>query len=251
MYIYKITNKINGKIYIGQVYNKTIQDRFNRHIKDASPHSRSIVDKAIDKYGKDNFTVEQIDTATTLEELNQKEMFWIKYYNSTDRSIGYNLTDGGDGGNTYKYKSKDEMKAIKEKIAKSNFGKNNGMHKSIKGFNVKTKEEVFFDTLSEACRYFGIIQKDIFTLHAMKKAKYLYKDEWVFAYTDDEYNLTLGTFDSSTRNGTKVKLTNLNTGEEQIFNSICKLCESLGFNSKHPIDWLNKKLTGSYIVEKL
>lgn len=37
MYIYKITNKLNNKVYIGQVYNKTIMDRFNRHIKEASP----------------------------------------------------------------------------------------------------------------------------------------------------------------------------------------------------------------------
>lgn len=251
MYIYKITNKINGKIYIGQVYNKTVLDRFNRHLKDATPDSRSYLHRAICKYGKDNFIVEQIDTATSLEELNQKEMYWIKYYNSTDGNIGYNLTDGGDGGNTYKYKSEDELKVIKEKIGKSNFGKNNGMHKSVKGFNVKTKEEIFFDTLNEACRYFGIVQKNIFTAYAMKRVDHLYKDEWVFAYTYDEYDLTLGIYDPSTRKGTKVKLTNINTGEEQTFNSINKLCAYLGFDGKRPIDWLNKKLAGSYTVEKL
>ena len=98
MFIYKITNIINNKIYIGQVYNKSVQDRFVRHIKEANPYSRSIVDKAIAKYGKDNFIVEQIDEATSLEELNQKEKYWIKYYNSTNKKIGYNLTSGGKDG---------------------------------------------------------------------------------------------------------------------------------------------------------
>ena len=77
MFIYKITNKINNKIYIGQVYNKTVQDRFNRHIKEANSKNPILVDRAIYKYGKDNFIVEQIDEATSLKELNQKEKYWL------------------------------------------------------------------------------------------------------------------------------------------------------------------------------
>ena len=100
MYIYKITNKINNKIYIGQVYNKTIQDRFKRHINEASEKSKSYIGRAIYKYGKENFICELIDTASSLKELNEKEKYWISYYNSTNHNIGYNLTPGGDGGNT-------------------------------------------------------------------------------------------------------------------------------------------------------
>lgn len=115
MYIYKITNKVNNKIYIGQVYNKTIQDRFNRHIKESSEHSKSYLGRAINKYGANNFICELIDTATSLQELNQKEIYWIKYYNFTDHNIGYNLTPGGDGGNTYLCKSNEELNKIKQK----------------------------------------------------------------------------------------------------------------------------------------
>ena len=169
MFIYKITNIINNKIYIGQVYNKSVQDRFVRHIKDANPHSRSIVDKAIAKYGKDNFIVEQIDEAASLEELNQKEKYWIKYYNSTNRNIGYNLTDGGDGGNTYKYKTVKEMNNIKNKISIANSGKNNGQSKQIKALNVNTKECIHFDTLTSALQYFNHKQKGSFVSRCEKK----------------------------------------------------------------------------------
>ena len=108
MYIYKITNKINNKIYIGQTYNKTIYDRFNRHIKEANANSKSYIDRAINNYGKDNFICELIDTAKTLQELNQKEIYWIDYYNSTNKNIGYNFNYGRDDQNYVTHISADE-----------------------------------------------------------------------------------------------------------------------------------------------
>lgn len=88
--IYKIENKINGKIYIGQSNN--IQRRFQEHqIKGAS--SRIPVDIAIQKYGKDNFTYTVIEE-TTIDKLNQAEEFWINYFNSIE--TGYNCSKGGE-----------------------------------------------------------------------------------------------------------------------------------------------------------
>lgn len=73
MWIYKITNIQNNKIYIGQSI-RPIEDRFHRHINDAL---NNILDthfaRAIRKYGKDNFTIEEIDSANSQEELTQKE----------------------------------------------------------------------------------------------------------------------------------------------------------------------------------
>ena len=63
--------------------------------------------------------------------LYQKEIYWIDYYNSTNKNIGYNLTPGGDGGNTYLCKSDKEMELIKNKISKANKGINNGQSKQI------------------------------------------------------------------------------------------------------------------------
>ena len=230
MYIYKITNKLNNKIYIGQVYNKTIMDRFDRHIKSASPKSRSYIDRSIYKYGSDNFVCELIDTATSLQELNEKEKYWIKYYNSTDRYIGYNLTPGGDGGNTYLCKTKKEMKEIKHKISIANKGINNGMSKQIKAYNINTKEIIHFDALCDACKYFNHKQKGSFLVHCNHEAKYFWRKEWTFAYENDDfyYDNLLVEYDKSCNKGTTVKLINLDDNTEIIFNSLNKLNSYLG-----------------------
>lgn len=98
MIIYKITNIKNNKIYIGLTTTKSAQCRFNKHISEAfnTTENRYFLN-AIRKHGKDNFKVEQIDFAYTIEELKQKEINYIKLLKSTDRNIGYNLSLGGDG----------------------------------------------------------------------------------------------------------------------------------------------------------
>lgn len=94
-YIYKITNQINGKIYIGKT-NNTIQERFKEHCEDSQ---KNIKEKrplyaAMRKYGIEHFVVEQIEECS-LEEVNEKEKYWIEYYGSFKN--GYNATLGGDG----------------------------------------------------------------------------------------------------------------------------------------------------------
>ena len=85
--IYKITNKINNKIYIGQSIN--IQQRFYTHCSDAlTKQDNNYFHNAIRKYGKENFYIEIIEECLE-EELNNKEIYWIKYYNATDKNIGY------------------------------------------------------------------------------------------------------------------------------------------------------------------
>jgi len=87
MQIYKITNKINGKIYIG----KDTKNKNNYY------GSGIVIKDAIKKYGKDNFIKEIIDECEDYNTLNEKEMKWILFYNSTDVNIGYNRSHGGDG----------------------------------------------------------------------------------------------------------------------------------------------------------
>lgn len=235
MYIYKITNKINNKIYIGQVYNKSIYDRFKRHIKEASNNSKSYIDRAINKYGDKNFICELIDTAKSLQDLNQKEKYWISYYNSTDRNIGYNLTPGGDGGNTYLCKTEDEMNQIKQKISESNKGIHNGMSKQIKAYNVNTKETIHFDTLHDACIYFNHKQKGSFIMHCKHKAKNLWRKEWTFAFENDDfcYECLNTEYDKSCNKGTTVKLINLYNNLEITFNSLNKLNSYLGLKKRY------------------
>ena len=89
-YIYKTTNLINSKIYIG----KRQKEYFDKYYLG----SGVILQQAIKKYGKENFSCEIIEECDTINLLNEREIYWIKYYNSTNRTIGYNISLGGDGG---------------------------------------------------------------------------------------------------------------------------------------------------------
>lgn len=93
--IYKILNTCNGKVYIGQT-TQSLKDRIAQHKCDSNRNRSSALHCAIRKYGFECFEVEQIDHAHSREELNNKERYWIDYYNSISPN-GYNLTTGGDG----------------------------------------------------------------------------------------------------------------------------------------------------------
>ena len=100
-YIYKITNSINGKSYIGQTQ-KTIEERWKEHIKDSQKkmvRHRPLY-SAINKHGIENFSIEQIEECPK-EILSQREIYWIEYYHTY--SNGYNATLGGEGTCLYNY----------------------------------------------------------------------------------------------------------------------------------------------------
>ena len=90
MLIYKIENKINGKIYVGQT-TRTLQERMGEHLRN---NRNYYIDNAIKKYGIDAFEITILEICDTLEKLNEREIFWIKEFNCKIPN-GYNLTDGG------------------------------------------------------------------------------------------------------------------------------------------------------------
>jgi group I intron endonuclease len=90
MYIYKITNKINQKIYIGKHASK----RKNYW------GSGKKIKLAIKKYGKENFNKEIIETCDDEEQLSNREVFWIKFFDARNELKGYNITEGGEGNST-------------------------------------------------------------------------------------------------------------------------------------------------------
>jgi group I intron endonuclease len=97
-YIYKITNLINGKIYIGKTYN--IKVRWNSHKTAArakKPTDYSHLHRAMNKYGFDNFTVEMVEEFAVEKDCLAAEISYIAKYGSMDRNVGYNGTEGGDG----------------------------------------------------------------------------------------------------------------------------------------------------------
>lgn len=91
MYVYKITNTINNKVYIG--ITQSIEKRRIQHFNCKKHHP---LYNAIRKYGKDNFTFEVIDTSNDRKVLCELEKYYIKLYNSTNRKYGYNISSGGE-----------------------------------------------------------------------------------------------------------------------------------------------------------
>lgn len=87
--IYKITNLLNGKSYIGQTVD--FERRKKDHLKAKDNYA---IHAAIQKYGQEKFSWEVIEDNIPKELLNERESFWIEYYNTY--SDGYNETKGGD-----------------------------------------------------------------------------------------------------------------------------------------------------------
>ena len=92
-YIYKITNDINDKVYIGKT-EFSIEKRFKEHCRDAfkERNEKRPLYNAMQKYGIEHFCIEEIEKTDKPEE---REQYWIQYYNSF--KYGYNATLGGDG----------------------------------------------------------------------------------------------------------------------------------------------------------
>ena len=95
-YLYEIKNIINNKRYIGRTCNP--DTRKKRHFRELekNKHHCIFLQRAFNKYGKDNFIIEEIDNANSQDELNNKEQYWIQYYNSVLPN-GYNCDLGGSG----------------------------------------------------------------------------------------------------------------------------------------------------------
>jgi len=124
-YIYKIGNMINNKLYIGQT-TRTVEQRFQEHLSHATATSlrNQHLYAAMRLYGSDKFYIEQIDTASSQKELNEKEKYWISYYNSIED--GYNMMPGGSEENpmnssTVKEKHDRKMRSaeVRAKISKT------------------------------------------------------------------------------------------------------------------------------------
>lgn len=100
-FIYKISNTINDKVYIGKTLS-SIEKRFSIHKKDSVRNQEQIrpLYRAMNKYGSDKFYIELVEECP-IEILSERESYWIKFYNSYEK--GYNATRGGDGKQLYDY----------------------------------------------------------------------------------------------------------------------------------------------------
>jgi group I intron endonuclease len=138
MIIYKTTNLVNGKFYIGQDLNN-------------NPNylgSGLMLNNAIKKYGIENFKKEIIEVCNSKEELNEREKFWIKELNSQNREKGYNISDGGSGGKTWQnYTDLEMIKHTREKRSRSTSERNRRIGGFLKDKN-KQRESCIKGNLS-------------------------------------------------------------------------------------------------------
>ena len=131
MIIYKVTNEINNKVYIGQ----TINGLNKRKVQHLSKARRGIVThfyNAIRKYGEEKFKWFIIEKCKNIKELNEREIYYINEFDSLNN--GYNLKHGGDN-KTYSDKSKQKMSKSankrwenlneRKKVSEQRSGKNN------------------------------------------------------------------------------------------------------------------------------
>lgn len=245
MFIYKITNTINGKAYVGQTV-RPIEQRFNRHINDAI---NCVLDthfaRAIRKYGLASFKLELIDdSAQTQDELNLLEQKYIREYNTIEN--GYNETDAISkcGGNTYMSKTLEEMSKISDKIRETKIGSLNPNHRAVKVKNEDTQEELFFDTVKDCQEYFMEENHRFISTRVLKITKSLYKGVWNIAYADDDYTEMTK---SIKRKHYHVYGINLDTKERKEFVSFSKMCLELGVDRRKVKNGINTVI-GNYQI---
>ena len=131
-YIYKTTNLINGKIYIGQKH----ADHF---LGDTYLGSGKLLRRAVNEYQKENFQVELLEEIESKEQMDEREIYWIAFYNSTNKEIGYNISEGGNVNRTFvgennPFYGKTHSEKTKKKLIEINTGKipwNKGLTKDV------------------------------------------------------------------------------------------------------------------------
>lgn len=107
-FIYETTNNINGMKYIGQkTYDKN--GNWKTYLG-----SGIYLKRAVDKYGKENFRREILEECPSKETLDEREIYWIKYFDAVNSKNYYNIASGGDGGNTIQGFSTERLNKLKK-----------------------------------------------------------------------------------------------------------------------------------------
>lgn len=170
MIIYKTTNLINGKIYIGKYKGK------NKYYFG----SGKLIKQAIKKYGKENFIRETIEYGIDDPKiLDEREIYWIAYYQSRNRNIGYNIAQGGMGNTN----PSDETRRLISEGAK---GKPNAMKGKKMGIESRKRMSENHACVSGSC---NPMFKEKRTIEwRTRQSEYMKNKMWVRIYTEEERN---------------------------------------------------------------
>ena len=253
--IYKITNTINGKSYIGQTCQK-VEDRWNEH-KRGKTGKNSPLKRAIEKYGWDNFTKEIIEKVETLEEALDREIYWIDYYKTCvlvyGKDCGYNLSRGGEGvfvispeqekliinlwnQNNSLTKIGEIMKidrhTVQRILIRNGFSEKelskfkNYRYHPVYVYNLQGNLINFFDSFSETFNEYYNINKN--QINKVLKHKLASTHQLIFLYEEDKDKLEEHLIRANKTHKGKVKSINLKTGEECIYQTITEAEKQTG-----------------------
>lgn len=163
-YIYKITNQLNGKSYIGKTLKSSIEGRWKEHLRDrlrVYEEKRPLYD-AINKYGPEHFLIEEIEECSP-EEANEKEIYWINYYDTYHN--GYNATLGGEGKHYLDYdliiSTYKETQNVNKTAEKLNCSRDS-VKKVLKSNNIEIKpsQEIAKEKQGKKCKMISPITKE-------------------------------------------------------------------------------------------
>lgn len=185
--IYCIENLVNHKKYIGQ--SKNLKKRLSDHLSELrnGKHFNDHLQYSWDKYGQENFNIYVICYCNK-EELDEKEIYYIDFYNTMDKNFGYNKDSGGN-----KYKTRNEEARNKMRLYWKEHG---GINDGLLQATVKAKKPVIqytktgkiiaeFDSIMEASEATDINFKQISAVcNGVNKTA----NNYVFRFKGDDFN---------------------------------------------------------------
>lgn len=191
--IYKITNTISGKCYIGQAVD--IRTRLMQHANNKH-YNKVVLYKSIEKYGINNFQVQILTIINTFgktqdeikKELNFLECFYIELYDSY--KSGYNMTPGGDSGRLGFKHNKETIEKIKK--AHKNYKPKRAFDVSKKtyGYDLLTKTIIEGESIAEASHKTGVDYRSIGQICNNKTYKnggrFISAKRWLFSFDKDD-----------------------------------------------------------------
>lgn len=195
--VYKITNKVNGKIYIGS--SKDIYKRWKHHVYrlNSGKHVNSYLQNAWNKYGEDSFIFD-IQEVCDENHIREREQYYIDVYNCCNREIGYNIVPKVDMS---------EMSAeTKEKISKASMGKHIGENMGLNKYSEDKIIQVIADLMDVNYTYKEIANK--YNIPIQTIISIANKNTWNYLTKDVEFPKRISSRQSS------------NITEEDLFNII-------------------------------
>lgn len=262
--IYKITNLINGKIYIGQTVVSEPQ-RWQAHIWNAynNPTNDCIyLCNAIKKYGRKNFKREILEEIDNLDELNDKKIYYIQKYNSTNPEIGYNICIGGGGHAKYSseeilelYKNTHSIAQVSKLLGATRGTISKRLHgmgieaynKTINQYSLNGELLATFLSFAQAKRETGLSLP-----HIVPKHNYSCGYFWVYETDDKTIEEVIENYKKSNQLAKKIQQYDLQCNFIKEFNSAAEASRELNINVSSIKSALNGKqyTAGGYLWHK-